>query len=97
MKSKRGPHERRYLGGATVSLHAARLDHSPRLQRVLALLGDGQWRGTREIVMAAEVMAVNSAISELRANQIDVECRCVGRGRYEYRLRPVQLDLLEAA
>ena len=80
-----------------MTLHAARIEHSPRLQRVMALLNDGQWHGTRAIVHAAEVMAVNSAISELRANRVDVECRCVGRGLYEYRLRPAQLELLEAA
>ena len=77
-------------------MNAARLSESARLQRVLALLNDGAWHGTREIVMAAEVMAVNSAISELRANQVEVECRCAGRGRYEYRLRPAQLELLAA-
>ncbi len=65
-------------------IHAARLETSPRLQRVLALLERGGRYSTRDIVMQAEVMAVNSAISELRANGITVHSECVGRGRYEY-------------
>ena len=65
-------------------IHAARIETSARLQRVLALLECGGRYSTRDIVMQAEVMAVNSAISELRANGIKVESECVGRGRYEY-------------
>lgn len=65
-------------------MHYAGLD-SPRLQRFLKVLADGAWHGTREIVMAAEVMAVNSVAAECRANGVLIETRCVGRGRYEYR------------
>ena len=64
--------------------HAARLENSPRLQRVLALLQRGGRYSTRDIVIRAEVMAVNSAITELRANGIHVQSECVGRGRWEY-------------
>lgn len=67
-------------------VHYARLAESPRLQRLFALLGDGQWHGTRDIVHNAEVMAVNTAVTELRRNGYRIQCRCVGRGRYEYRL-----------
>lgn len=66
-------------------LHAARLDHSPRLQRVARYLAGGDWRSTRDIVAGADVCAVNSAIAELRANGLSVETRCAGAGRYEYR------------
>jgi hypothetical protein len=66
-------------------VNAANLN-SPRLQRLLSALGDGLWHGTRQLVQTAEVMAVNSAVAELRENGVSVECRCVGRGRYEYRL-----------
>lgn len=74
-------------------IHAARIENSPRLQRLAAFLADGQWHSTREIVHGAEVMAVNSAISELRANGIEVECRAAEtmhrRGVYEYRKKIV--------
>jgi len=67
-------------------MHAARLDKSTRLQRVLRLLSDGRWHGTRDIIALARVCAVNSCVSELRANGLPVACRCVGRGLFEYRL-----------
>ena len=56
-------------------MHAARLDHSPRLQRVHALLSDGVERSTLEIVTGAQVCAVNSCVAELRANGFYIECR----------------------
>ena len=56
-------------------MHAARLDSSPRLRRVLeALLERGELT-TRDLVVEAEVCAVNSCISELRANGFDIDCR----------------------
>ena len=67
-------------------MNAARIDSSARLNRFLGVLADGLWHGTRELIHAAEIMAVNSVAAEVRANGIAVECRCVGRGRYEYRL-----------
>lgn len=67
-------------------MHAARIDHSPRLQRVLALLSDGRWYSTLDIVVGAGVCAVNSCIAELRANGLPIVCRRVGRDRFEYRL-----------
>ncbi|MBE0598326.1 MAG: hypothetical protein IH614_13745 [Desulfuromonadales bacterium] len=69
-------------------IRAAKLENSPRLKRVLALLQDGGWHGTREIVRVADVCAVNTAMAELRKNDVTYECRCVGSGRYEYRLLP---------
>lgn len=71
-------------------IHAARLEGSARLQRTLAFLRsvNGDWRSTRDIILGAGICAVNSAIAELRANHISIETRCVGQGKYEYRLTP---------
>lgn len=66
-------------------IHAAQLENSPRLQRLTAYLSDGRWHGTRDIVENGYIMAVNSAVTELRVNGIQIETRCVGKGRYEYR------------
>ena len=65
-------------------IRAAKIENSDRLRRVLALLSSGGWHGTWEIMQTAQVCAVNSIISELRENGIQIETRCVGRGRYEY-------------
>jgi hypothetical protein len=74
-------------GALIMAMHYARIEESERLQRVHKLLADGGWHGTRDIVMAANVMAVNSIITELRANGYDIRTRCAGRGRYEYQLQ----------
>lgn len=65
-------------------MHAARLAHSERLQRVDALLVGGGEYSTLEIIQQAGVCAVNSIISELRNNGRDVRCKCVARGVYVY-------------
>lgn len=57
-----------------MAMHAAALD-SPRLQRVLAVLRDGEEHSTRDLVVAARVCAVNSIVAELRARGVDVTCR----------------------
>lgn len=49
-------------------MHHARIEKSPRLQRVAALLQDGRWHSTLDIVIGAGVCAVNSCVAELRAN-----------------------------
>jgi hypothetical protein len=54
-------------------IHAAAL-HSPRLQRVLALMSDGRPHTTREIVRKARVMAVNAAMAELRHHGAEITC-----------------------
>jgi hypothetical protein len=63
-------------------MRAAKLDRSARLQRVQELLNTGQEYSTMEIVLQANVMAVNSAIAELRENGMDIHCQ--RRGRYWY-------------
>jgi len=59
-------------------MHAARLEKSPRLQRVLDLLLTGRDLTTLDIVVEARVCAVNSCIAELRANGYDIRCWRVG-------------------
>ncbi len=56
-------------------MHAARLDDSARLRRVRRVLTDGAEHSTMDIVTRANVRAVNSIISELRANGLDIACR----------------------
>ena len=56
-------------------MKAARLDSSPRLRRVLDFLWDMKEHTTRDIVVGAHVCAVNSCVSELRANGFNVTCR----------------------
>ena len=56
-------------------MHAARLERSTRLQKVEALLSDGCEHSTLDIVTSARVCAVNSIISELRANGRQIHCR----------------------
>ena len=70
-------------------MHAARLDTSPRLQRVLEFLSDRREHTTRDIVIGARVCAVNSCIAELRANGCGITCRqdmVEGRRYWHYRL-----------
>lgn len=71
-------------------MHAARLMHSPRLLRVLAVLADGREHTTRDIIREAQVCAVNSCIAELRANGAGIVCRVetdsAGQRRFLYRL-----------
>lgn len=56
-------------------MHNARIERSKRLQRVDNLLADGQEYSTMDIVKKASVCAVNSIVSELRANGRDIVCR----------------------
>lgn len=58
-----------------MATHAAQLETSPRLRRMLRALLDHGELSTREIVERAHVYAVNSVASELRSNGIAVHCR----------------------
>lgn len=42
------------MGSQSGKIRAAKLDSSPRLQRVLTLLQDGRWHGTRDILVRAD-------------------------------------------
>ena len=69
-------------------MHAAKLENSPRLQRVLSFLRRSRKPTTMEIVDACRVCAVNSIIAELKANGFDIVCTAVKgqRGVYQYEL-----------
>jgi hypothetical protein len=58
-------------------MKSAHVETSPRLQRVLRLLRDGQEHSTRDIIVRANVCAVNSCIAELcdPKNGYDIECK----------------------
>lgn len=81
----------------TGKIHAAKLEASPRLQRVLAFLKARGSAGatTREIVVECDVCAVNSIIDELRENGVLIACRAAGRTQdganvYRYSLEPAR-------
>lgn len=63
-------------------MHAARLDKSRRLKRVLNVLSDGAEHSTLDIVRQARVCAVNSIVAELRHNGFSIACQ--RRGEYWY-------------
>lgn len=57
-------------------MHAARITHSKRLQRVLSLLKKAKRPvSTMQIIQRAKVCAVNSIVAELRANGYAITCR----------------------
>lgn len=68
-------------------IHYAKLANSPRLQRLYALLMNGTEYTTLEIMQKAKICAVNSAITELRRNGFDIDCKMVARGVYSYQLK----------
>ena len=79
-------------------MNNATLENSPRLQRVLRVLeAASRELTTRDILIEAEVCAVNSCIAELRENGFDIACRqqvVDGRRLWLYRLVGQQrLDL----
>lgn len=67
-------------------MNAAKLEKSPRLQRVYEALQKHGPLTTMQIIQTAKVCAVNSIIAELRANQIPIDCKCLEPGVYQYRL-----------
>jgi len=69
-------------------MHAAKIEDSPRLQKVRDFLRRQGSATTREISQACDVYAVNSIIAELRANGFTVNCQAVKgqRGVYRYTL-----------
>ena len=75
-------------------IHFARLEHSPRLQRIKAFLERCGSSGATGLEIATECRVLNPAtyISELRFNGLDIECRyerdtVQGRRVYRYFLR----------
>ena len=66
-------------------MHSARIRQSPRLQRVYKLLKSGASYTTRQIVRQAHVCAVSAIISELRDNNVMIDCQRKNN-RWYYRL-----------
>ena len=58
-----------------MTMHAAKVANSSRLQRVLDRLQDGREHSTQDLVLSCQVCAVNSIIAELRANGYIIHCR----------------------
>ena len=76
-------------------IHASLLDNSPRLQRVAKFLKDGKPHSTREIIIGADVCAVNTIIGELRDSKNGFDIVCKRRGDiYEYTMIGGQSQLL---
>lgn len=72
--------------------HFALVSESPRLQRALTLLLDGQPHTSIEIRDYANVTSVSCCVDELRKNGYDVECKFVrttdtGARVYTYQLK----------
>ena len=57
-------------------MNAAKIENSPRLQRVAAVLRRHKRAlSTMEIIAKAKVCAVSAIVSELRENGMDIRCR----------------------
>lgn len=71
-----------------MTMHAAKTEDSPRLQKVRDFLRRKGSATTREISKECDVYAVNSIVAELRANGFTVDCNPVKgqRGVYLYTL-----------
>lgn len=76
-------------------MRAASVTKSERLQRVVRFISDGREHSTMEIVNGAQVMAVNSAVSELRENGYLIDCHRRGDVWY-YRMRIDAASLSQA-
>ena len=70
-------------------IRAAKLENSSRLQAVFEVLNRGGWWTAGDIRRATgdAVEAVPTAVQELKANGITVECRHMD-GQYRYRTNP---------
>ena len=64
-----------------VGIHYAKLEKSPRLQRMLDFLRERGHRGatTREIIECADICAVGTSADELRCNGFNVTCDFEGQ------------------
>jgi hypothetical protein len=69
-------------------MHAASIDKSERLGRVLKLLSQGGEFTTLDIIQLANVCAVNSIVAELRQNGFDIDCQRRGKNWF-YRLNKI--------
>jgi hypothetical protein len=83
----------------TGSIHYSKLEKSPRLRRLLAYLIECGESGatTREINTDASIMAVSTAVAELRLNGFVIDCHFQGRtiqgsSVFRYVLAPLDSD-----
>ena len=56
-------------------MNAADIRKSKRLQRVHRALSDGQPHSTMDLIRETGHVAINSVVSELRANGAEITCR----------------------
>ncbi len=65
-------------------MHAGRVSSSERLTLILTELRKAGSRGatTRQLIQATGMCAINSCISEIRANGFDIRCTCDGRNEH---------------
>lgn len=77
-----------------MAMHAARIEDSPRLQKVLEFLRRKGSATTLEIVRGCDVCAVNSIIAEIRANGFLINCNAVKGQRGVYRYQLVETEQL---
>ncbi len=71
--------------------HHARLESSPRLQRLFKALKRGQWRSLPVLVKLVRTYNVGTTVAELRSNGFDVKHRYHGKtksraSKSQYRL-----------
>ena len=68
----------------------AKIENSERLQAVKAVLADGQWHTTRDIMLGANTVSPAACVAELRSNGLTVLSQCTrqpnGRNLWQYRL-----------
>ena len=83
---KNGHHKMERVAGQKVlargTIHAALLEKSPRLQRVVRFLSDGKSHSTREILYECNVC--NVPANELRHSKNGFTIDCEQRGKYWY-------------
>ncbi len=67
--------------------HYARVEGSPRLQRLLRVLLDGQWHSTRDLSLKAECFSVGASIQELKDSRNGCMIESTPAGdHWEYKL-----------
>ena len=73
-----------------MSNNHAKLATSERLQAVKAVLDDGGWHTTRDIMLGANTVSPAACVAELRSNWLVVLSQCTrqsnGRSLWQYRL-----------
>lgn len=60
-------------------MHAAKLDRSKRLQRIMKVLSDHKPHSSMELIRRAKTVAIGTDISEIRRNKRNVKCKREGK------------------